>query len=65
MLSDSSEKQPILYGAAKMHIRYIMGTRCVYNWIEMMFDMSLDNIVYNDREPCHAMIFNAWIKDWE
>ena len=31
----------------------------------MMVDMGLDNIVKNDREPRHARIFNAWIKDWE
>ena len=43
----------------------IIGTRCVYNWTEMMVDMGLDKIVHNDREPCHARIFNAWIKDWE
>ena len=30
-----------------------------------MVDMGLDNIVQNDREPRHARIFNAWIKDWE
>ena len=29
--SDSSDKQAILYGAAKMHKNSIMGTRCVYN----------------------------------
>ena len=30
-----------------------------------MVDMGLDNIVHNDREPRHARILNAWIKDWE
>ena len=48
-----------------MHKNSIMGTRCVYNWTGMMVDMGLDNIVHNDREPCHAMILNAWIEDWE
>ena len=43
----------------------IMGTRCVYNWTNMMVGMGLDNILHNDREPCHARIFNAWIEDWE
>ena len=42
-----------------------MGTRCVYNWTDMMVDMGLDNIVNNDRETFHARIFNAWIEDWE
>ena len=31
----------------------------------MMVDMGRDNIMHNDREPLHARIFNAWIKDWE
>ena len=48
-----------------MHKNSIMGTRCVYNWTDMMVDMGLDNIVHNDREPCHARIFNACIEDWE
>ena len=43
----------------------IMGTRSVYNWICMMVDMGLYNIVNNYREPFHARIFNAWIKDQE
>ena len=30
-----------------------------------MVDMGLDNIVHNDRDTCHARIFNACIKDWE
>ena len=42
-----------------------MGTRCVYNWTDMMVDMGLDNIVHNDREPSHSMILNSWIEDWE
>ena len=63
--SVSSKNQAILYGAANMHKSSIMGTRCVYNWTSMMVDMGLDNIVHNDRETCHASIFNAWIKDWE
>ena len=63
--SDSSYKQDILYHAAKMHKNYIMRTICVYNWADMMVDMGLDNIVHNDREPCHARIFNAWIENWE
>ena len=42
--------------------RFIMGTRCVYNWTDMMVDMGLDNIVSNDSEPRHARIFNAWIE---
>ena len=42
-----------------------MGTRCVYNWTDMVVDMGLDNIVHNDREPRHARIFTTWIKDWE
>ena len=29
----------------------------------MMVDMGLDKILHNDREPHHAKIFNAWIKD--
>ena len=31
----------------------------------MMFDMVIDNILYNNREPHHARIFNAWTEDWE
>ena len=62
--SDSSEKQAILYGAAKMHKNSIMGTRCVYNWTDMMVDMGLDNIMHNYREPHHSRIFNACIEDW-
>ena len=46
--SDSSEKQVILYGTAKMHKNPIMGTICVYNWTYMMVDMGHDNIVHND-----------------
>ena len=30
-----------------------------------MVDMGLDNIVHNDREPCHARISNACIEDCE
>ena len=59
--SDSSEKQAILYGASKMHKNTITGTRCVYNWTNMMVEMGLDNIVPNDREPCHTRILNDWI----
>ena len=63
--SESSDKQAIIYGAAKMQKNSIMGTICVYNWTDMMVDMGLDNIVHNDRETSHARIFNAWIEDWE
>ena len=63
--SDSSEKQAIIYGVAKMHKKIIMGTRCFYNWTDMMVEMGLDNIVHNDRDPCYARVFNSWIKDWE
>ena len=63
--SDSSDKQNILYVAANMHKNSIMGTRCVYNWTNMMVDMGLDNIIHNYREPLHASIFNAWIEYWE
>ena len=52
--SDSSEKQAILYDAAKMHTNSIMETRCVYNWTDMMVDMVIYNIVNNDREPSNA-----------
>ena len=31
----------------------------------MMVDIGLDNIVHNNRDPCHAMISNAWIEDLE
>ena len=48
-----------------MHKNSIMGIICFYNWTDMMVEMGLDNIVRNDREPLHARIFNAWIKDWE
>ena len=47
--SDSSEKQAILYGAANIQKKYIMGTRCVYNWTGMMVGMGLDKIVHNDK----------------
>ena len=60
--SESSNNQYILYGAAKMHKNSIMGTRCVYNWTDVMVDMGLDNILDQSREPRHARIFNAWIK---
>ena len=59
--SESSEKQSILCVTEKMHKNSIMGTRCVYNWTDMMVDMGLDNIVNNGREPLRARIFNAWI----
>ena len=62
---DSSEKQAIIYGAAKMHKNSIMGRRCVYKWTDVMVGVGLDNIVNHDREPRHASIFNAWIDDWE
>ena len=65
MQSDSYENQAIIYGAAKMHKNSIMGTRCVYNCTNVMVGMGLDNIVHNDREPCYAKIFNAWIEDQE
>ena len=39
-----------------------MGKICVYNWTDITVDMGIDNIVHNDREPRHEMIFNAWIK---
>ena len=59
--SDSSEKQAILYVAAKMQKNSIVGTRCVYNWTNMMVDRGLDKIVHNDRESHHSLIVNAWI----
>ena len=59
---DASNKKAILYGAANMYKISFMGTRCVYNWTDMMVDMGLDKIVHNDREPRHARILNAWIK---
>ena len=31
----------------------------------MMVDMGLDNIVNNDKDPCHSSIFYDWIKDLE
>ena len=62
---ESSEKQSILYGMAKMHKNSIMEKKYVYNWTDMMVDMGLDNIVHNDREPHHARIFNSLIKDLE
>ena len=46
--SDLSEKQAILYGAAKMHKHSIMGTRYVYNFNYNLVDMGLDNIVNHD-----------------
>ena len=61
--SDSYEKQSILYAVENMHKNSIMGTRCVYNWIDMMVDMGLDKIVHHARETHHARIFNAWIED--
>ena len=65
MQSDLNEKKDILNGTANMHKNSIMGTRCVYNWTDMMVGMGLGNIVHNDREPRHARIFNAWIEDQE
>ena len=62
---DSSEKQAILYGAAKMYKNSIMGTRCIYKWTGMMVDMGIYKIMHHDREPLRSRIFNAWIKDWE
>ena len=46
--SDSSKKQAVLYGVAKMHKNYIMGTRYVYKFTDVIVDMGLDNIVHND-----------------
>ena len=63
--SDLSENRAILYGASKIHKNSIMGTICVYNWTNMIFDMCLDNIVHHDRDIFHAGIFNAWVKYWE
>ena len=63
--SDSSEKQAILYGMVNMHKNSMMGTRCVYNWTNMMVGVGLDKIVHHDREPHRARIFNACTKDWE
>ena len=31
----------------------------------MMVDKGLDKIEHHDRVPCHAIILNAWIEDWE
>ena len=62
---DSSEKQAILYNAAKMHKNSIMGTICVQNCTGMMVGMGLDNIVHHDRDIRHVRIFNTWIKGWE
>ena len=47
--SYSFEKKAILYGAAKMHKKSIMGTECVYNWTDMMVGMGIDKIVHHDR----------------
>ena len=47
--SDSYDKQAILHGVAKTHKNSIMGTRCVYNWTDMMVAMGLDNIMHNNR----------------
>ena len=48
-----------------MHKDSIMGTRCVYNWTDMMVEIGLDNTVHEDRETCHSRIFNTCIYDWE
>ena len=64
MQSDSSYKKDLLYGAEKIPKKSMMGTRCVYNWTDMMVDMGFYNIVHNDRDPRDARIFNAWIEDW-
>ena len=45
--------------------KIIMGTRCVYNWTDMIVGMGLDKNFNNDREPLRAKIFNAWINYWE
>ena len=62
--SYSYEKQAILYGVSKMHKNSIVGTRCVYNWTNMMVDIFIVNIVHHDRELFHDKIFNSWIEDW-
>ena len=62
--SDSYKNQAILYGVANLHKNSIMGTGCVYNWTNIMVDMSIDKILHNDREPFHDRIFNVWVKDW-
>ena len=53
--SDSYDKKSILHGAEKTHKISIMGTRCVYNWTNMIVDMGLDNTVHNDGEPRHEI----------
>ena len=63
--SDLSEKQAILCGAAKIHKNSIMGTRCVYNWTDIMVNMALDKILHYDKVPIHGRIFNTWIDDTE
>ena len=63
--SESSDKQAILDGAAKMNKKSIMGTICVYKWTDMMVGMGIDNILHHDRESRHANIFKAWIEDCE
>ena len=63
--SDSSNKQDMLYVAAKMQTNSIMGIRCVNNCTDMMVDIGLYNIVHIDREPRYSSIFNAWVEDWE
>ena len=60
--SGSYDNQAILSGAVNMHTNFIMGTRCVYNWTNMMVDMGIYTIVNHDTKPRHASIFNAWIE---
>ena len=42
-----------------------MVTRCVYNWNKIIVEIDLYNTMHHDREPIHARIFNACIKDWD
>ena len=62
-----SKMENRIFGTICMQIHStnsIMGTKDVYNCTNMIVDMGLDKNLHNDREPCNARIFNAWIKYW-
>ena len=55
----------MLYDAAKMNKDPITVTKCVYNWTDMMVDMSRDNILHHDRYIIRVRTLNACIRYWE
>ena len=67
MKSDTTEKQSILYGSAKMKKNQANGDCKFLNWSYMKIDLGLEQFerLEHKREGPKKRTFYAFIKDWE